>query len=130
MAYRMTPARRAALKRAQAASARKRKKGLSRKTKRRVAIGAGLAAGAAVGAVVYTNRGGPIGRKQRYNAKANDYAFKSNVSRRHSRKSSGKLKRRFEKNAMRYARAEARYRAKAEMSRKERRAFKKIVAHY
>lgn len=41
--YRMTPKRRAALRKAQLASARKRKKGLSRRTKRNVAIGVGTA---------------------------------------------------------------------------------------
>ena len=116
-----TAKQKAALRKAQRASARKRRgKGKGklaaanrRATRnRRIAIGAGLAAGAAIGAVAYTNRGGPAGRKKRLTAKANDYAFKGNASRRFSRKSSGKLKTRFEKNAMRYARAEARTRKK------------------
>lgn len=49
--YRMTPARKRALRKAQLASARKRK-GLSRKTKRRIVVGVGTAAvlGTAVGA--------------------------------------------------------------------------------
>lgn len=116
-AYRMTPARRRALRKAQMASARKRRgkgKGklaaANRRATRnkRIAIGTGLAAGAAIGAVVYTNRGGPAGKVKRLESKAKDYNFKANVSRSHSRKSSGTLQKRFTKNAMRYSKQYAR----------------------
>ena len=56
--YRMTPKRRAALRKAQLASARKRKRGLSRKTKRRIATGivAGVAVGSVLGYRAYDRR--------------------------------------------------------------------------
>lgn len=54
--YRMTPKRRAALRKAQLASARKRRKGLSRKKKVAIGIVAGVAVGSVLGYRSYDRR--------------------------------------------------------------------------
>lgn len=78
MAYKMTARRRAALRKAQAASARKRRKGSrGRKYAKRAAIGYGVAAGISTGAMYYlgtqigakTSRAKNLGQAARAGAK-------------------------------------------------------------